>query len=116
MGGKQSLVVADESWRTLLWDHLHRNAFVERTIQSVQHQVRVLKLTLEDKWKTKIPHKHSVVAWIIKYSAFLLNRFEVGHDSKTANERLKGKKAKVPGIRRIGELEDEACTRSAREA
>ena len=89
---------------------------MERTIQSVQHQVRVLKLTLEDRWKMKIPHKHSVVPWIIKYSASLLNRFEVGHDGKTAYERLKGKKAKVLGIRRIGELEDEACTRSARVA
>ena len=36
--------------------------------------------------------------WIIEYSAFSLNRFEVGHDGKTAYERLKGKEAKVLGI------------------
>ena len=70
------------------------NGVAERAIQSVQQQVRVLKLALEDKWNMKIPHTHSVVP----YSAILLNRFEVGHDGKTAYERLKGKKAKVLGI------------------
>ena len=74
------------------------NGVVERSIQSVQQQVRVLKLALEQKWKMKIPHKHSVVSWIIENSAFRLNRFEVDHDGKTAYERLKGKKAKVLGI------------------
>ena len=33
-----------------------------------------------------------------KYSAVLLNRFEVSHDGKTAYERCKGKKATMPGI------------------
>ena len=75
------------------------NGVAERAIiQSVQHQVRVLKLALEYKWNMSIPHKHSVLPWIKEYSAFLLNRFEMGHDGKTAYERLKGKKAKVLGI------------------
>ena len=43
-------------------------------------------------------HTLSTLPWIIEYSAFLLNRFEVGHDGKTAYERLMGKKAKVLGI------------------
>lgn len=36
--------------------------------------------------------------WIVKYAAFLINRFEVGQDNKTAYERIKGKNAKVMGI------------------
>jgi len=33
-----------------------------------------------------------------KYCAFVLNRFEVGADGKTAYERMKGKKAKQQGV------------------
>ena len=83
--GEQSVVVADGSARTLLWDRLHRTA-MWRAIQPVQQQVRVLKLALEDTWKMKVAHKHEVVPWIIEYSAFPVNRFEVGHDGKTAYE------------------------------
>ena len=36
------------------------NGVAERAIQSVQQQVRVLKLALEDKWNMKIPHTHLV--------------------------------------------------------
>ena len=36
------------------------NGVAERAIQSVQQQVRVLKLALEDKWNMKIPHTHPV--------------------------------------------------------
>ena len=35
---------------------------------------------------------------ITEHAAVLLNRFEVGHDGKTAYERNKGKKAKVLGM------------------
>lgn len=74
------------------------NGVAERAIQAVQHQVRVMKLALERRWGMRIPHKHSVVPWIIEYASFLLNRFEVSHDGKTAYERLKGRRAKVLGL------------------
>ena len=74
------------------------NGVAERAIQSVQGQVRVLKLAAEKKWGIEIPAEHPAIAWIVEYAAFLLNRFEVGHDGKTAYERLKGKKATTLGI------------------
>jgi hypothetical protein len=74
------------------------NGIVERGIQSVEQQVRVLKSSLEDRWKIHIPARHSVVAWLAEYSAFLLNRFEVGRDGKTAYERCKGKQARTAGL------------------
>ena len=58
------------------------NGVVERAIQSLQQQIWVSKLALEDKWKMKIPLKHSDVPWFIEYSAFLMNRFELHHDGK----------------------------------
>jgi hypothetical protein len=74
------------------------NGIVERGIQSIEQQVRVLKSALEERWKLKIPSKHAVVTWIVEYAAFLLNRFEVGRDGKTSYERCKGKKSKLLGI------------------
>ena len=58
------------------------NGVAEMAIQSVQRHVRVLKLALENKWNISIPHKHSKRPWIMEYSSFLLNRFDVGHDGK----------------------------------
>ena len=46
----------------------------------------------------KIPARHPVMAWIVEYAGYLLNRFEVSRDGKTAYERSKGKKAKSLGI------------------
>ena len=40
----------------------------------------------------------SLISWITEYSAVLLNRYEVGHDGKTAYERLRGTKSKVLGV------------------
>ena len=74
------------------------NGVIERAIQSVQAQVRVLKLALENRYKVELPVKHVLIPWMIEYAAFLLNRCEVGHDGKTAYERLKGKRATCLGI------------------
>ncbi len=57
-----------------------------------------MKSVLEDRWKVEIPDAHAVVAWLVEYSAVLLNRCEVGKDGNTAYERSKGKTAKVNGI------------------
>jgi len=74
------------------------NGAVERAIQSVEGQVRVLKDALETRWGVKIKAANAVIPWIMEYAAYLLSRFEVGHDGKTAFERCKGKKAKVLGL------------------
>jgi len=74
------------------------NGVVERAIQSITGQARVLLDALESRWQVSIPYGHPILCYIIEYSAFLLNRFEVGHDGMTAIERCKGKKAKTIGI------------------
>ena len=38
------------------------------------------------------------MAWAVKYAGAVLNRCEVGHDGRTAYERLKGKKVRIPGL------------------
>ena len=46
----------------------------------------------------KIDATHSIWPWFAEHAGFLLTRFEVGRDGKTAYERLKGKSAKVQGM------------------
>ena len=74
------------------------NGVIEKGIQSIEGQVRVLLDALETRWGVKIPVYHPVICYLIEYAAFLLNRFEVGNDGKTNYERCKGKRAKTLGI------------------
>ena len=73
------------------------NGVVERGVQSIEGQLRVIKLALETRWGAEIPVEHPILAWAVEYASFLLNRYEVGHDGKTAYERLKRKRAVTMG-------------------
>ena len=57
---------------------------MEMAIQSVEQHVRVLKSALEGRWGVKLETGHPAIPWITEHAAVLLNRFEVGHDGKTA--------------------------------
>jgi hypothetical protein len=74
------------------------NGVVERAVQGVEGQVRVLKLALEERIGAKVPASHCIVTFLAEYSAYLLNRLEVGKDGKTAWERSRGKSGNVMGI------------------
>ena len=74
------------------------NGMVERGVQAVEGQVRTMRSALEERIGIKLDMKDAIWPWLIEYAGYLINRFEVGHDGKTAYERLKGKKATVLGI------------------
>ena len=68
------------------------NGIVEIVIhQSVQGMIRTTRSAIEEKWEVKIDVTHSVWPWIAEQAGFLLTRFEVGRDGKTACEQVKGK-------------------------
>ena len=64
---------------------------MERAIQSLSGQVRVLLSTLEERWGRAIPCDHPMMCYIVEYASILLNRFEVEVDGKTACRRKQGK-------------------------
>jgi hypothetical protein len=74
------------------------NGVIERGIQSVQGQVRIIRLALERRYGVSIPAEHPLMAWAVEFAAVVLNRVEIGHDGKTAYQRLKGKRCNMPGI------------------
>ena len=79
------------------------NGLVDRGVQSVEAQIRVMRSALEEKWKAAISENHEIWASLVEYSGYLLNRCEVGHDGKTSYERSKRKVATVLGLE-FGEL------------
>ena len=70
------------------------NGEVERYVQTVQGQVRTLKMSLETRYHMKISESHNCLPWLIMYAAMLINICSIGEDGKTAYERRRGKKFK----------------------
>ena len=71
---------------------------VERSVQGVEGQLRVILLAFERRLGHKVDAKEAVVTFMPEYAAYLMNRREVGKDGKTNYERSKGKKASILGI------------------
>lgn len=74
------------------------NGVIERGIQTLEGQIRVIKDALETRWKVKIGEEQKVLSWLVEYAAVLVNRYEVGHDGKTPYERARGKSSRMLGV------------------
>ena len=68
------------------------NGLAERAIQSVEKQIRVLKLALERNVGAKVGVEHPCFPWLAEHAADILTKFVIGRDGMTAWERLKGRK------------------------
>ena len=74
------------------------NGIVERGVQVLEGQLRVMLLAFESRMGREVSAKEPIVTFMPEYAAYLLNRREQGKDGKTSYERCKGKKATVLGI------------------
>ena len=73
--------------------HKGRTAKVERYIQTVKRQASALMINVEDKIHETLADNHSLRAWALTHSVFLLNRFhEHSGIRATAYETVFGKK------------------------
>ena len=97
VGGGRSIPEASPAYSS------QSNGIVERGVQSVEAQIRVMRSALEGRWQTTLSETHEVWPTLVDYTGYLLNRCEVGHDGKTAYERSTGKVATVLGLE-YGEL------------
>ena len=96
------LVEAREDGRTIVEESPVQssgsNGGVERCVQGVEGQMRVMLIALEERIGKVLSPNEPVVQFIPEYAAYLMNRLEVGADGKTAYERAKGKRATVLGL------------------
>ena len=74
------------------------NGVVERAVQGLEGQMRVMLLALEGRVGRTVDPEEAIVTFLPEYAAYLLNRLEVGKDGKTAYERVRGKRATVVGL------------------
>lgn len=74
------------------------NGIVERAVQSIEGQIRVMKLALEGRLQRKVDAEANVVTFMAEHAGYLVNRLEVGKDRKNGYERVKGKAAKALGV------------------
>ena len=54
------------------------NGVMERAVQTIEGQIRVMKLALEGRLKRKVEADKNVVMFMAEYAGYLVNRLEVG--------------------------------------
>ena len=75
------------------------NGYIERAIQSISGQVRVMLDALESRMRKPCRGSgNAALTWLVEYAAVLWNRYAVSSDGKTAYERMRGKKSRVLGV------------------
>ena len=74
------------------------NGVIERGVRSVQGHIRTLRSAVEARLGIVLDPKHAIYSWIAEYSAYLINRGQVGKDGKTPYERCKGKRGRIPDV------------------
>ena len=78
------------------------NGFVERTIQTVQGQIRTLRSALEARIGTKIKPTSPVFAWMVIHASTIITLCEVSKDGRVPYQRLRGRRMQ-PELVEFGE-------------
>jgi len=67
------------------------NGEAEAAVREVKWRVRAITMSLKKKYED-IPEDHPLLLWVPRYAAEQSNRYRVGADGRTAEERRTGKK------------------------
>ena len=75
------------------------NGFIEVGVRELKRQCRALLSDLQHRLGFDVEPHHPLMLWLPRHAAFLLTRYRVGPDGKTAFERTYGKKWRIPLVR-----------------
>ena len=67
------------------------NGAIEKGVQEIEDQIRILLLALGKRLGKTIPTRHPCVAWLVEHAASLYTKYHVGTDGMSAWRRLFGK-------------------------
>lgn len=67
------------------------NGLAERSVGMWEDQFRTLKHALEVRLKHRVPLSHPVITWLVEHTAWVLNKFHLDGDGRTAYGRLHGR-------------------------
>ena len=65
----------------------------ERAVQTIETYCSTLLASLQARIKIPVPCDHPLMGWLVHRSAYLLNRYQLGSDDRTAWGRLHDQKA-----------------------
>ena len=68
------------------------NGQAEAAVKEVKWRIRAILLTLAKKFEGGVPQGHPLTYWAPRYAAEQINRFKIGEDGRTPDERRTGKK------------------------
>eukprot|EP00435_Cladocopium_sp_Y103_P060007 s42_g21.t1 len=71
------------------------NGMIESAVKECKRQCRAMKSALQEHIGAEIDDKHPLLSWVARHGCFLVSRYRLGQDGRTAYERLKGKRWKV---------------------
>ena len=74
------------------------NGAIEEAGKTVREFTRVLKDQLEEKAKMQLKPDDTIVFWMVRWAAMLCSRYLVGKDGRTAYERRRGRRCKIPVV------------------
>ena len=69
---------------------------VEKAIQEVETQARIMMSALRSRLKVEKPWNDPLALWLVEYAAVLINIYREGRGGKTPMERLRGMKHERP--------------------
>ena len=67
------------------------NGLAERSVGLWEDQFRTLKHALELRLKHRLPMSHPVTAWLVEHTAWVMNKFHLDSEGRTAYGRLHGR-------------------------
>ena len=68
------------------------NGEAEAAVKEIKWRIRAITMMVEKRFGGKVPEGHPLLTWIPRYAAEQANRYRVGADGKTPEERRTGKK------------------------
>ena len=67
------------------------NGRAERSVRTLEEQVRTMLTALEARIHMAIPSSHPILGWVVQHAAYILNKYQHGIDKGTPFARLHGK-------------------------
>ena len=67
------------------------NGYAERSVGVFEDHFRTLKHSLELRIQRRLPVTHPVTSWLVEHTAWILNKFHLSKDGRTAYGRLHGR-------------------------
>eukprot|EP00971_Amphidinium_carterae_P048501 955934-Amphidinium_carterae.1 len=72
------------------------NGLAEAGVREIKRQMRAIRTSSEEALGARIPDDHPAPAWLPRFAADVINRYRLGTDGFTAEQRRTGRRWRKP--------------------